>query len=86
MLVAFAMSGAVAFAQTKTVKGTIVDDLGEPILGANVVIEGTTTGVTTDMDGNFSLKGVPENAKLKITFIGYEEQIVPVSGHSSALR
>lgn len=82
MLVAFAMSGAVAFAQTKTVKGTIVDDLGDPILGANVVIEGTTTGVTTDMDGNFSLKGVPENAKLKITFIGYEEQIVPVSGQT----
>ncbi|MBP5345182.1 MAG: TonB-dependent receptor [Bacteroidales bacterium] len=82
MLVAFAMSTVVAFAQTKTVGGTIVDDLGEPILGANVVIEGTTTGVTTDMDGKFTLKGVPENAKLKITFIGYAEQIIPVAGQT----
>ena len=75
-----AMSGIVAFAQSKTVSGTIVDDLGEPVLGANVVIDGTTTGATTDMDGNFTLKGVPENAVLKVSFIGYTTQSVPVAG------
>ncbi|MBO7379856.1 MAG: TonB-dependent receptor [Bacteroidales bacterium] len=74
------MSGIVAFAQSKTVSGTIVDDLGEPVLGANVVIDGTTTGATTDMDGNFTLKGVPENAVLKVSFIGYTTQSVPVAG------
>lgn len=78
----FAMSGAMAFAQSKTVSGTIVDDLGEPVLGANVVIEGTTNGVTTDLDGNFILKDVPENAVLKVSFIGYTTQSVSVSGKS----
>ena len=77
-----AMSGVVAFAQSKTVSGTILDDFGDPVLGANVVIEGTTIGVTTDMDGNFILKDVPENAKLKVTFIGYAPETIAVAGKS----
>ncbi len=76
-LAVFAVSSVAAFAQTKTVSGTIVDDFGEPIAGANVVIVGTTTGVTTDADGNFTLKDVPTNAKLKISFLGYAEQVLP---------
>ncbi len=76
-LAVFAVSSVAAFAQTKTVSGTIVDDFGEPIAGANVVIVGTTTGVTTDADGNFILKDVPTNAKLKISFLGYAEQVLP---------
>ena len=82
LLVAGAMSSVAAFAQTKTVSGTIIDDFGDPVLGANVVIVGTTTGVTTDMDGNFTLSGVPENAQLKVTFIGYAPQTVSVAGQS----
>ncbi len=82
MSVVFTMGSIAAFAQTKTVSGTIVDDFGDPVLGANVVIVGTTTGVTTDIDGNFSLSGVPENAQLKVTFIGYASQIVSVAGQS----
>jgi len=82
MSVVFAMGSIAAFAQTKTVSGTIVDDFGDPVLGANVVIVGTTTGVTTDLDGNFTLTGVPENAQLKVTFIGYATQTVPVAGQS----
>lgn len=82
MTIVFAMGSFAALAQTKTVSGTIVDDFGDPVLGANVIIVGTTTGVTTDIDGNFSLSGVPENAQLKVTFIGYTTQTVSVSGKS----
>ena len=39
-----------------TVKGQVVDEKGEPIIGANVIVEGTTTGMITDLDGNFSLQ------------------------------
>jgi len=82
MSVVFAMGSIATFAQTKTVSGTIVDDFGDPVLGANVVIVGTTTGVTTDIDGNFTLSGVPENAQLKVSFIGYAPQTVSVAGQS----
>ena len=82
VMLLFAMSSLAVWAQTKTVSGTIVDDQGEPILGANVVIVGTTTGATSDLDGNFSLAGVPENGKLRVSFIGYAEQIISVAGQT----
>lgn len=82
LLVAFVISGAIAFAQTKTVTGTIVDDLGEPVIGANVIVAGTTNGATTDIDGNFSIQNVAENATLKVTYIGYTEQQIKVAGKS----
>ena len=55
---AFALSSAFIFAQTKTVTGTVVDELGEPVIGANVIVVGTTNGATTDIDGNFSISNV----------------------------
>ena len=48
LLMAFALSSAFVFAQTKTVTGTVVDELGEPVIGANVIVVGTTNGATTD--------------------------------------
>ena len=48
LLMAFALSSAFIFAQTKTVTGTVVDELGEPVIGANVIVVGTTNGATTD--------------------------------------
>lgn len=82
-LVLFAMMlvSVSAWAQ-KTVTGTVVDEFGDPVLGANVIIVGTTVGVTTDFDGNFTLKDVPEKGQLRITFIGYAQQIVSVAGKS----
>lgn len=59
--------------QNGGVRGTVVDDKGEPIIGANVVAEGTTTGTITDIDGVFSLN-VRLGTKIKISFIGYVEQ------------
>lgn len=82
LLVAFVVSGAVALAQNKTVSGTIIDDFGEPVLGANVVVVGTTNGATTDIDGNYTIQNVPGNAKLKVTFIGYTPQEVAVNNQS----
>ena len=61
--------------QQKTVKkvsGTIVDAEGEPIIGANVLIKGTTNGVITDIDGNYTLNEVPANAIISISYIGYQ--------------
>ena len=65
--------------QQNTVKvtGTVKDVNGEPIIGANVMVVGTATGVITDIDGNFSLN-VPVGSKLQFSFIGYKEQVVPV--------
>ncbi len=80
LLVALAISSTLVFAQTKTVTGTIVDEMGEPIIGANVIVEGTTNGATTDIDGNFSITDVANNATLKVTYIGYKEQTIPVAG------
>lgn len=70
-----------AFAQ-KTVTGVVVDDLGDPIIGANVVIKGTQEGTMTDADGNFSIKNVSDNAVLRISFMGYADQDVSVKGQS----
>lgn len=68
-----------AWAQ-KTVTGTVVDNQGEPIPGVNVVVKGTTNGAMTDIDGNFSIAKVDENAVLHVSFVGYAAQEVPVAG------
>lgn len=78
----FVISSAFAMAQ-KTVSGTVIDDLGEPVLGANVVVKGTTNGATTDIDGNYSIQDVPADAILRVTFIGYSEQEIPVNGQTT---
>lgn len=66
-------------AQTgRTVKGVVTDQNGEPLIGCNVVVVGSQEGVITDLDGRFSLK-VSDGAKqLKVTYIGYVEQIVTI--------
>lgn len=66
----------------KTVKGIVKDALG-PIAGANVVIKGSAVGVITDTEGNFVLENVPNNAVLRISFMGYVPQEVNVGNQSS---
>lgn len=67
-------------AQEKTIKGKVSDELG-PIIGANVLVKGTTIGVITDLDGNFVIT-VPDAQKsvLQISYIGYATQEIPVNG------
>lgn len=59
-----------AQAQERTVKGIVVDEIGEAIIGASIMIEGTSTGTITDLNGNYTVK-VPANKKLVVSFIGY---------------
>ena len=63
----------------KTVKGVVTDNFG-PVIGANVLVKGTTNGVITDVDGKFVLSDVPEDAVLQISFIGYVTQEIKVAG------
>ncbi len=64
---------------TKKVTGVIVDEAGEPVIGANVVIAGTTQGTITDFDGNFSLEA-SDNSTLEISYIGFLTQKISVKG------
>ena len=69
------MLAIVAFAQSQTFTGTIVDTNGEPVIGATVVQKGTSNTTVTDFDGNFSIT-CPAGAELEITYVGYGKQTV----------
>ena len=61
--------------ETKNVTGQIVDENGEPLIGATIQVPGTSIGATTDIDGNFTLK-VPEGSNITISYIGYQAKTV----------
>ena len=67
--------------QTKTVKGTIIDESGEPLIGVSIVVKGTSTGTITDFNGNFSIDLPAGRKELVISYIGYKEQTVTVTGN-----
>ncbi|WP_148345812.1 SusC/RagA family TonB-linked outer membrane protein [Bacteroides fluxus] len=70
-----------AIEQAIHVKGQVVDTAGEPVIGANIVVKGTTTGVISDIDGNFAIDA-SRNSVLLVSFIGYKSQEVKVTGPS----
>ncbi|MCG9972691.1 SusC/RagA family TonB-linked outer membrane protein [Christiangramia crocea] len=70
-----------SMANAQTVSGTVTDESG-PLPGATVAIQGTSTGTTTDFDGNYSLNNVPTDAVLVFSFVGYETQEIAVDGRS----
>lgn len=70
-------------ASLKTLAGSVKDINGEIIIGANILVKGTTNGTITDIDGNFSLSEVPENATLVISYIGYTTQELAVKNAKS---
>ena len=78
LLCALAM-GANAYAQGLTVKGHVVDENNEPIIGANILVKGTTNGTITDYDGNFTLEVSDKNAIIRIGYIGYKDYEVSAS-------
>ena len=61
------------------VSGKVVDATGEPVIGASVMVKGTSIGAVTDLDGNFTIS-VPSNAVLVFSFVGLDTQEVPVAG------
>jgi TonB-linked SusC/RagA family outer membrane protein len=67
----------------KTISGRVSDSLGAPLPGVSVVIKGTTTGVITDMDGNYTLSKVSENATLVFSFVGMKTQEIAVGNKTT---
>ena len=65
------------FSQTKTVTGTVTDALNEPLIGVSVLIQGTSSGTVTDLDGNYSISVTPDNV-LEFSYVGMQKQIIPV--------
>ena len=80
VLVLLLLTTGHAFAQNLRVQGRVLDELGEGLIGAGVVIQGTTKGTVTDIDGNFDLPSVPQGATLEISCVGYVTQAVQVTG------
>ena len=84
LLLTMLLSSSIMFGQTRTVTGQVIDQAtGEPVIGANVLIKGTTTGTITDIDGNFSLSGVTDKSVLHVSYVGYTAEDVPVKGNSN---
>ena len=63
-------------AMAADVSGTVLDENNQPLPGASIIIPGTTTGAATDTNGKFELKNIPDNATLKVSFIGYKTQTI----------
>ena len=97
LLSAFSVSGALAapvttgdasamvVQQGKKVTGVVVDATGEPVIGANVVVKGTTTGTIPDFDGNYTIEGVSASDVLVFSYIGYLSQEITV-GNQAAIN
>lgn len=76
---AMALTASPVLAQSTDIKGTVVDENGDPVIGASVRVEGQDGGVITDLDGNYTIKA-PKGAKVTITYIGYEPMTVTGGG------
>ena len=76
-LVCLLLASASAFAQTKTVTGTVTDAANEPLIGASVLVQGTSTGTITDMDGKYSISVTPEDV-LAFSYVGMTSQTIKV--------
>ena len=76
------VSGPLAF-QGRTITGVVLDTYGDPVIGANVIIRGTTQGSITDIDGKYTIEDVPNNAVLQFSYIGYITKDVPVGNLSN---
>ena len=81
LLALMAICSTVTFAQGK-VTGRVVDTQGEAIIGASVMVKGTSAGTVTDLDGNFTIQGAAQNATLVISYVGYRTQNIALAGKS----
>ncbi|MBT8304161.1 MAG: SusC/RagA family TonB-linked outer membrane protein [Bacteroidia bacterium] len=71
------------FIQAQSVSGTVIDNNGIPLPGANVIVQGTSNGAQTDFDGNYTLNNVASDAVLVVSYVGYDTQEIPVNGQST---
>ncbi len=74
--------GLPAHAQNITVNGVVEDSTGEPMIGATVLLDGSSDGVATDIDGRFTLKNVKPNATITVSYIGYRTEKVSIDGRT----
>ena len=81
LLVMTMLTAFPALAQKITVHGTVVDELGDPLIGATVMEKGTSNGTAADLDGHFTLS-VPSNATLVVSYVGYDPMDVAVNGRT----
>ena len=79
VLLFLAMSVGVVSAQTSKVTGKVVGEDGEPVIGASIIVKGTTVGTVTDFDGNFTLDVPSDGKQLVISYIGMKSKEVVVS-------
>ena len=80
LLVLLCLGASLALSAQTTIKGVVTDESGEPLMGAGVFVEGTTIGVVTGLDGDYTIT-VPADAKnLVFSFIGLADQTVPIDG------
>ena len=82
LVTAVLFAGAAVFAQNKQVSGTVTDQGGAPVIGATVVVEGTTLGTSTDTQGKYTL-AAPANGTLVFSFIGYDDAKVAINGKTT---
>ena len=80
MLCLFGLIGAMA--QTKTATGVVTDQAGEAVIGASVIVKGTTNGTITDLDGKFTLGNVKNGDIIQISFVGYKTQEIKFAGQT----
>lgn len=80
-LLLFVLCTTTVFAQQKSIKGAIVDAAGEPVIGVNVSVKGTTIGTISDVDGKYTLE-VPAKGTLVFSFIGYKTNEVPIGSQN----
>lgn len=79
LLMLAALVSQIALAQTKTITGNVTDeDNGEPLIGVTIVVDGTTVGTVSDIDGHYSLNVADDDAVLRFSFIGYRTQKIVI--------
>ncbi len=82
IMLLFLMSVSLAFAQ-HAVTGTVTDGSGEPVIGASVMVKGSTAGTVTDLDGRFTIPNAPASGTLVVSYVGYRTQTISLDGRSS---
>ncbi len=79
-LVLFLVCATFTYAQNKEITGTVIDASGEPVIGASVLVKGSSIGSITDFDGHFKIMNVPSGASVTVSYVGYIPQTISVAG------